>query len=412
MLVLRGIIDEFEPTLGVQIFLMNVDQSRYVARLDQMVAAGDTKWDLIALDNNKVGLLVEKNLVEELSNYVAYDSLIPPSTQPALRPLLTVNGRFYFAPFRPNVKIAYYNEPKFKQYGLEPPRTWQELLEVAKVFKEKEGVGRVAIQGHPGAASAVTIFEFITAAGGNPSNLGDDGTAEALAFLKELEPYLAREYAETRFDTANELLIDEEIYLVSNWTFGVKVVVEDAGKQDIKAYSGWRGPDREFHVLGGDLLAIPNGAPHAEKAVELIELLLTRETQLELVDRLRWPPMRLDAYEKLPPEVAPYFEAINDAMGLAVARPTVPQWVLIEECLADAFKQLITDGKSMESLETHIQCLNEVPSIFETYQVQSGDTLSLIAHNLGTKVDLLASFNGITSRSGVRPGQILLVPAQ
>ncbi len=129
------------------------------------------------------------------------------------------------------MKIAYYNQPKFKLYGLEPPRTWQELLEVAKIFKEKEGVGRVAIQGYPGAASAVTMVEFIRAAGGNPSNLGDDGSVDALTFLQELEPFLAHEYADTNFDTANELLIDEQIYLVSNWTFGIKVVVEDAGNR-------------------------------------------------------------------------------------------------------------------------------------------------------------------------------------
>ena len=60
MLVFRDILDELEPELGAEIFLMNVDSSRYVSRLDKMRAAGDMKWDLIAVDNNMLGVLAAK----------------------------------------------------------------------------------------------------------------------------------------------------------------------------------------------------------------------------------------------------------------------------------------------------------------------------------------------------------------
>ena len=154
--------------------------------------------------------------------------------------------------------------------GLSPPKSWPELLEVARRFKEEEGVGRVAIQGDPGAATAVTLFEFVTAGGGNPLTLADEESKRAFEFLTELEPYLASQYVEMSFDTANELLIDDQVYLVMNWTFSVKVVVQDAGRDDIKAYSGWKGPNGESHVLGGEVLAIPNGATHPIEATKLV----------------------------------------------------------------------------------------------------------------------------------------------
>jgi len=325
MMVMRDILDELEPELGTEIFLMGVESSRYIARLDRMVASGNVKWDLIALDNNMTAILAVKGLVEDLSNYDDYNELVPQSLLPSVRPLLECEGKFYFAPFRPNVKIAFYNEKKFEQYGLRPPMTWEELLEVAQVFYEKEGVVRVAIQGYPGPATAVTVFEFIMAAGGDPMSLDDSGSRAAFAFLQKLEPYLAPEYVETRFDTANGLLIDEEVYLVCNWTYGIKIVVEDAGKNEIKAYRGWRGPQGEVHVLGGDVLAVPKGAPNANKAVKLIELLLEKDTQKEMLSRLRWLPVRFDAYEGVSPELAPYFKAVNEALSFAVLRPTTPQ---------------------------------------------------------------------------------------
>ena len=259
IMVFRDVLDDLEPQLGAKVLLMSVDSCRYVARLDKMVASGTMKWDLIAVDNNILGILVKKGLVEEISNYMEYEELIPLTLLPSLRSMLKSEDKFYFAPFRPNVKIVFYNKHKFDQYGLDPPKNWDQLLQVAKVFKEKEDVGRVAIHGYPGKASAVTVIEFVKTAGGNPLTLDDDGSKKAFAFLKELEPYLAPEYVETRFDTANELLIDDEVYLVSNWTYGFKVVVKDAGKKEIKVYSGWNGPESEVHVLGGDVLSIPKG---------------------------------------------------------------------------------------------------------------------------------------------------------
>jgi trehalose transport system substrate-binding protein len=412
MLVFRDILDELEPELGAQVFLMNVDSSRYVSRLDKMRAAGDMKWDLIAVDNNMLGVLAAKDLVEELPEGEGYVELVPDSLIYSLRPLLRFEGTFYFAPFRPNVKIAYYNEEKFAQYDLEPPRNWDQLLEVAKVFKEREGVGRVAIQGEPGAAAAVTFFEFVTAWGGDPLTLDDDGSTDAVTFLKELEPYLAPEYKETTFNTANEFLIDDVVYLVDNWTFAIGVVVEDAGKKEIKAYSGWSGPEGEVHVLGGDVLAVPKGAVHADTAIELIKLLLTKETQQTMLSRLRWLPVRLDAYYGVPPEIAPYFEAVKDAMARAEARPTEPEWTLAENILDGAFQGLIRDGEDIADLEKYAEMLKEIPSEFIRYTVKDGDTVDRIASRYDTTPTIIHEANCMTPGTSIGPGQILLVPRQ
>jgi len=413
MMVMRDILDELEPELGAKVFLMGVDSSRYVSRLDKMVASDNMKWDLIALDNNLIGVLAEKPLVEELSRYAEYDTFIPSTLLPSLRPLCKYDGKWYFAPFRPNVKIAFYNEPKFAQYGLTPPRTWDELSEVARVFHEKEGVGRVAIQGYPGPCTAVTVFEFVTAAGGDPLTLDDEGSIEAFTRLQELEPYLAEEYTETRFDTANEFLITDEVYLVRNWTYGIKVVVEDAGKEEIKPSSGWKGPKREVHVLGGDVLAIPKGAPHPEESIKLMELLIGEESQQKMLSRLRWLPVRFDAYYGIPSEMAPYFRAINEALTFAELRPPTPQWTLVEEVLDWAFREIVQEGRDIdEVLKEASAALKEIPSDFMSYQVKPGDTLEALARRYNTTITTLAAANGITTTTSVYPKQILLVPEQ
>ena len=401
-IALREILDELEPELGAEVFLMSVDSKYYVARLHKMEASNNMRWDLMAVDNNMLGILCGRGLVEELP-----DEVVPPNLLSSLHPLIECEDKVSFVPFRPNVKIAFYNEPKFAQYGLKPPETWNELLEVAKVFHEEEGVGRVAIQGYPGPATAVTVFEFVKAFGGDPLTLDDDESWRAFGFLKELELYLAPEYEETRFDTANELLICDVVYLVSNWPYGIKVVIEDAGKTEIEVYSGWRGPKEEAHVLGGDVLAVPKDAPHKEKAIKLIELLLEKKNQQKLLSRLWWPPARFDAYELASP---PYSQCIQKALGFAVLRETSPQWTLVEGVLDRAFREIVQEHGDLDLLKKYSAELKKIPSEYIGYPVVPEDTLEVIARRHNTTVDFLAKANGITPQTPVAPGQILLVP--
>ena len=78
---------------------------------------------------------------------------------PSLMAVGVMRGARYFLPFRPNVQIAYYNAEKFVQYNLQPPRTWPELLAVARTFYAKEGTGRVLFTGAGGAPTTTQLVE-------------------------------------------------------------------------------------------------------------------------------------------------------------------------------------------------------------------------------------------------------------
>lgn len=147
-------------------------------------------------------------------------------------------------------------------------------------------------------------------------------------------------------------------------------------------------------------------------AIELIKLLLSRETQQTMLSRLRWLPVRLDAYDGVPPEIAPYFEAVREAMARAEARPTDPQWTLAENVLDRAFQGLIREGEDIAVLEEYSASLKEIPSHYARYTVQPGDTLEMIASRYDTTPAAVAAANRITIGTSIGPGQILLVPRQ
>ena len=120
-------------------------------------------------------------------------------------------------PYRPNVQIAYYHETKFAAYGLQPPRTWDELLAVAQHFKAEEGVGRVLLHGTLDLNTTTQVVELVWAAGGDPLILNDQGGVQAFTFLQQLAPYLAPETRRAKWNTTNTFLATESVYLARNW---------------------------------------------------------------------------------------------------------------------------------------------------------------------------------------------------
>jgi trehalose transport system substrate-binding protein len=330
----------FEQQTGVRVVPVQMEAADLVRQLEAQVQAGAVGIDLFTQDNNQLAPLVARGLVEDLTPFA---DLIPAETPAALRSGLEFDGRLYFLPYRPNVQITYYLEQHFAEYGLRPPRTWEELLVVAREFAVRERFPRVAVQGVPGGPLGVVVTEFLWQGGGDPLDLEAPGSVRAFEFLQQLEPYLSPVYQTAKFDTMNTYLASETVYLGQNWPFGVNVIVRQYRKPHVGAYSGWSGPGGEVHVLGGEVIGIPRGAPRRDLALQFARFLMSRPVQEALVQRLAWPPMRDDAFGAVPDWQRPYFAAVQESLRQARARPNVVYWGDVERVLGDAFRDVVAN---------------------------------------------------------------------
>lgn len=303
-----------------------------------MHRAGRVHIDLFAQDNMRVRELVDAGLVSKLSTAEAQ---MDAAIYPALATAGLIDGERYFVPFRPNVQITYYNADKFAQYGLKPPRTWPQLLEVARTFHAKEGIGRVLFKGAGGAPTTTQLYEWIVAGGGDPFDFSHPETVKTFRFLADLRPYLSPESRRAKWDTTNDALAQDVAYLAQNWPFGVPLLVRDYGKTAIRTYQGWAGPAREAHVIGGDVLGIPVGAPHRELAVALMRHLQSRETQSHLVSRLGWPSLRTDVKGQVEAWMQPHVEAVNNALQHGVFRAHVSDWADYDRIANEAVHRIL-----------------------------------------------------------------------
>jgi trehalose transport system substrate-binding protein len=315
-------------------------------KLVAMHRAKHMEVDLITQDVSQLAPLVYAGVMEDLS---AYREAIPATALPHLIDVGADGETIYFMPYRPNVQIAYYHADKFKAYGLQPPQSWHELLAVAQRFHAADGVGRVLLQGTLTPNTTTQVIEFIWAAGGDPLVLNDQGSVQALSFLQLLSPYLAPETRRADWNTTNAFLATEAVYLGRNWPFGIHLLVQEAGKTQIKAYHGWRGPVREAHVLGGEVIGIPKGAHRPELALEFMRYLMSKSVQGILVSSLGWPSFRSDAYGSIQAWQAPYFAAVQEALTQAQPRPQVDFWAQVDRALTGAFREIVYEGQPVQA---------------------------------------------------------------
>ena len=357
------ILKPFEQNFQCTVEAVEVSQEDLPKLLEALSLGGRMNIDVFGLDNMQLAILLKKGLVQDLSSN---EKMIPDQVVPALIEAGRFEGKLYFMPYRPNVQIVYYLTPRFKQYGLAPPRTWDELYDVAKTFYEKEGVGRVLIKGVGGIPTTTQMYEFIASAGGNPLTFSDQGNIDTFTFVQKLWKYVAPDSRKAKYDTSNDYLAREACYMMQNWPFGYRLLVKEYGKTDVMVYGGFAGPVRRAHVIGGEVLAIPVGAPNRDLALTFVRYLQSKEVQQKLVTNLGWPSIRTDAYGQVPDWMKPQFEAVKEALQYGIFRANVPYWTEFNKLFNEAFIRVIVNDASVRStLDEYHQKMEIVKNRYE-----------------------------------------------
>ncbi|MGA1797001.1 MAG: ABC transporter substrate-binding protein [bacterium] len=358
----QEIFPRFEKAHGLRIQSYQIESGQLSTKLEALINAGKSEIDVFAQDNMTLAALVTRGLVRDLS---AHAREIDRRVLQNLVDACTFNDRLLFMPFRPNVQIVYYNTEAFDRHGLSPPKTWEELQDVARIFKEKEGMGRVLIKAYGGNPTATQVYEFVLQAGGNPYAFDDEGCITAFEFLQGLSPYLSPESGRAKWDTVNDILAKQEAYCAANWPFGVLILVREYGLDFIATYSGWAGPAGERHVIGGDVFGIPINAAHPKEALDFILFMQSKPVQEILVSRLGWPSIRDDAYAEVEPWQRPHFASVQAALERGVFRENVTWWPAYKKYAALAFKEIVMEGAEVrKTLERYKKELEQERNLY------------------------------------------------
>jgi trehalose transport system substrate-binding protein len=348
----QEVLNMFKQKTGVNVKLTSVTAQDMPQKLQVEVNSGNHTIQLFAQDNLALAILVDKDLVEDLS-----DVQIPDGVTPALIPD-RFDGKQYFLPFRPNVRVTYVNKDRFASAGISPPTTTDEYKTVAEKLKAAAGgQGKVTLSlaDQPDTGPlGVTMSEWIVSFGGNPLIMNDQGTQDAITFLQGLwkEGVFAKESLQAKYDTEVNYLQGETSWFGTNWPFTTAELDKTGILDKFDVYQGWTGPVRAAHVVGGDVLGIPKGVSGKEKeaAIELAKFLVSQEAQTVFVSKNSWPSVRSDSLSEVPESQKQTFDAITQDLANGWYRPNVVYWSDVESAMDDVLHDAIVGGEDVKTV--------------------------------------------------------------
>jgi len=227
-------------------------------------------------------------------------------------PWQDTSQRYYALPFVGVVQGVYYNKTMFTALGIEPPRTWAELLEIARLIQEQRK-GTYAIANTLNANEDSEMFQGILAnfVGGEKGRADFTSSAgknfcftnsrivNAFGAVDDLKPYLylPDNESDRKSDKSKELF------------FNTRAAMLFGGSWDVKAFSDkklafeWSvfpvpAPEGEptviFHPDSG--IGINSNSSHPEEARLFLQWLMSDKAVALIVENLPgFYPLRKDA---------------------------------------------------------------------------------------------------------------------
>ncbi len=178
---------DFEKLTGAKINVITVPFSDLYSKLLTDFATGTNSYDAAVFAPQWMVDYIEPGYLEDLTDRIKADKALQWDDIGAFfRDFsATYNGRIYTIPLDGDFQMVYYRTDLLKQAGMQPPRTWDDYLAIAKAFQGKDLNG----DGKPDYGECVAkkrnaqSYWFITSIAGN--FIQSKGTGQGVFFDTE-----------------------------------------------------------------------------------------------------------------------------------------------------------------------------------------------------------------------------------
>jgi len=334
------LIAKFHELTGIQVKIVRPgnDTTAVLSRYLADFQSGDPMADVYAID--VVWPAILSGFAEDLRP--AFGDLR--GIAPGLIGNDTVSGKMVAIPYFAEVSLLYYRTDLLRRYHFaEPPRTWSELEQQARVIEvgERSGGDRqfwgYLWQGAASEALTCNAYEWQLSQGGGSLltpdgalNVKSEQTAKAWdrarRWIGTISPPEVTDQLE---DDSLQLWTHGRSAFMRNWPYAWRESMRGdskvEGRVGVTVLPRGEGPGgRHADVLGGFQLMVSNRSTHKEAAIELVRYLTSPQVQRLNAIQRGYLPTRLELYDD--PVVLranPFFGSLKGVLlNGAVARPS------------------------------------------------------------------------------------------
>jgi multiple sugar transport system substrate-binding protein len=277
---------------------------------------------------------------------------------------VTFEDQVYAIPWYIDAGLLYYRTDLLEKYGLTPPDTWQDLVQIAQTIlnEEKDPYLRGFVwQGKQYEGLICNVLEYVWSAGGSVLNaqgevtLASDQGREALTFMRDLvKRYgVSPSMVTTADEEATRRVFGEgRAIFMRNWPYAWNLFQQEGskvrGKIGIAPLPHFPGYPSAA-TLGGWQLGVNRYSPHPEQAEALVRFLTSPKIQQWMAIEIGYKPTRTMLYQDEQLIAAqPFIVSLYDIFLLAKPRPVSPYYLMLSQIMQPEFSAALVNIKSPE----------------------------------------------------------------
>ncbi len=376
---IKTLIEKFEtenPAIKVTVNALPAPTDQQHHYYLTTLGAKNKDFDIMRLDTIWIAEFASAGWLEPLDNYLNkkdWASFIPVAEKTNV-----FHGNVYAIPWNANVGLLYYRKDLLEKYHMNPPSTWEELIEICTQISDAESLYGYLWQGKQYEGLVCNFIEFI---GSNNGGIIDDTgkiiiDSEQNKMALDLMHDLIWKYRLSPQNTHSEITEESSRHLfqqgkglfLRNWTYVWELCQEDplmkckVGVSLLPKFSD----GKPSSVYGGWHLAINACSKNKKQAWRLIEFLTSPEAQKELAMYLSWAPTRHALYND--PELIqklPFLPIVELALKDVQIRPNLPYYQWVSDILQKNTNKALSNQTSSDvALRTMNEKLEEIKNEF------------------------------------------------
>ncbi len=315
--------------------------------------------DLIEYGNTDTAGYVKDGGLEDVSkDFADWDDA--KSADPTATQSVTVDGKIYGAPLFVGVRALYYRTDVFRELGLQPPKTQDELISTAKkIREEKPDLYGIAV----GGAYTYGAMPFIWANGGELADESDGTYKSAINSpdaQKGIKAYTslfgddncpAAKCASMGGNATVTAFASGKAAMAIGGDFSHQAVEAGTvkGKYAVVPLPGLKAGSTAPAFAGGNNIGVLKSSSHRTLAVDLMKRFAGKETQRKLFEAMGFLPTYNDVRSevaKKEPFIAPFVKTLASGAKFV---PASPGWGQIDSSLVlpTMFQEIVSGKKDV-----------------------------------------------------------------
>ncbi len=343
---------------------VNLEFVPYEALHDKIVAArgaGGNGYDVVLFDAIWPAEFTKFNLLQDVSSRISAEDKA--QIFPGALKTVVFNGKTLGMPWILDTKYLYYNKAMLEKAGIRDlPQTWQQVMDDARIIKEKKIVNYPLVWSWSQAEALVCDYTTLVSGFGGQFyqngklSFSSPASLQAVKLMKSslddgLTNPASREYLE---EDVRKAFSNGDAAFALNWTYMYNMA-NDAKQSKVAGQVGIMpapgdAPGKAGAVNGSMGLGIASGSTHADQAWQYIRYMTSQPVQNNYA-RLSLPIWKSSYQDAaVMKDQESLIKAADTSLSVMLSRPETADYSRLSSTLQQQLQQVLTGGATPEAV--------------------------------------------------------------